>query len=247
MGNFFVNLGKGFIRSAVNQVGRDGGKVISNNLYGNAHSTPIRNICINSTNQYFDEITNEIVSPNELRERAGAEGFKPVVFRNKTIVKIICYILILPFSFLFLPAIGLFIWGIRRLTKKYVYMKKTVTTANYVTDRRYKTGRRLNGYSNEDIAIKVPANSYERSALMKAGLIYIALSLFSFYIGKISWNYINESNKEYEYTKFIEQADQEKERIEWWKSIDSIKYKEKMDEFNLKYQKAIKYTEEHKQ
>ena len=43
MGNFFVNLGKGFIRSAVNQVGRDGGKVISNNLYGNAHSTPIRN------------------------------------------------------------------------------------------------------------------------------------------------------------------------------------------------------------
>lgn len=247
MGNFFVNLGKGFIRSAVNQVGRDGGKVISNNLYGNAHSTPIRSILVNSNNQYFDEITNEIVSPDELRERAEAEGFKTVVFRNKTIVKIICYIVILPFSFLFLPAIGLFLWGIRRLTKKYVYMKKTVTVANYVTDRRYKAGRRLNGYSDEDIAIKVPANPSERSALIKAGFIYIVLALFSFYIGKVSWNYINESNQEYEHTRFIEQAEREKERIEWWKSIDSIEYKKKVQEFDKKYQEAIEYIEKHKQ
>lgn len=39
---FFENLGKGFIRSAVNQVGRDGGRVVSNQLYGDAHSTPHR-------------------------------------------------------------------------------------------------------------------------------------------------------------------------------------------------------------
>ena len=30
MGNFTEDLAKGFVRSAVNQVGRDGGKVISN-------------------------------------------------------------------------------------------------------------------------------------------------------------------------------------------------------------------------
>lgn len=41
MGNFTEDLAKGFIQSAVNQVGRDGGKVISNSIYGNAHSTPI--------------------------------------------------------------------------------------------------------------------------------------------------------------------------------------------------------------
>ena len=40
MGNFIQNLAKGFIRSAVNQVGRDGGKIISNQIYGDAHSTP---------------------------------------------------------------------------------------------------------------------------------------------------------------------------------------------------------------
>jgi hypothetical protein len=38
---FMKNLAKGFIKSAVNQVGRDGGKVISNKVYGNSHSTPI--------------------------------------------------------------------------------------------------------------------------------------------------------------------------------------------------------------
>lgn len=38
---FLTNLGKGFIRSAVNQVGRDGGRVLSNRIYGNKHSVPV--------------------------------------------------------------------------------------------------------------------------------------------------------------------------------------------------------------
>ena len=41
---FGKNLAKGFVRSAVNQVGRDGGKVISNKLYGDAHSVPHRSV-----------------------------------------------------------------------------------------------------------------------------------------------------------------------------------------------------------
>ena len=62
MGNFTEDLAKGFVRSAVNQVGRDGGKVISNSIYGNAHSTPIRGIGKNTHNQFFDESTNEVIS-----------------------------------------------------------------------------------------------------------------------------------------------------------------------------------------
>ena len=81
MGNFTEDLAKGFIRSAVNQVGRDGGKVISNSIYGNAHSTPIRGIGKNTHNQFFDESTNEVISPEELRLRAEAEGFKVSLFR----------------------------------------------------------------------------------------------------------------------------------------------------------------------
>ena len=37
-----MQLLKGFFRSAVNQVGRDGGKVISNEIYKGKHSTPYR-------------------------------------------------------------------------------------------------------------------------------------------------------------------------------------------------------------
>ena len=36
MGSFINELAKGFIRSAVNQVGRDAGRVVSNNVYGAA-------------------------------------------------------------------------------------------------------------------------------------------------------------------------------------------------------------------
>jgi hypothetical protein len=39
--SFIQNLLKGFIKSTVNQVGRDGGKVISNKIYKDRHSTPI--------------------------------------------------------------------------------------------------------------------------------------------------------------------------------------------------------------
>lgn len=42
--SFFGQLAKGFIRSAVNQVGRDGGRVVSNQIYGDAHSAPIRGV-----------------------------------------------------------------------------------------------------------------------------------------------------------------------------------------------------------
>lgn len=70
MGNFTEDLAKGFVRSAVNQVGRDGGKVISNSIYGNAHSTPIRGIGKNTHNQFFDESTNEVISPEWVKGQA---------------------------------------------------------------------------------------------------------------------------------------------------------------------------------
>ena len=56
--SFINNLAKGFFRSAVNQVGRDGGKVISNKVYGNSHSTPLnitRNTDINVSENPIEE------------------------------------------------------------------------------------------------------------------------------------------------------------------------------------------------
>ena len=38
--SYLNNLAKGFVKSAVNQVGREGGKVISNQIYGNVYTKP---------------------------------------------------------------------------------------------------------------------------------------------------------------------------------------------------------------
>ena len=93
MGNFLSDLGKGFVRSAVNQVGRDGGRVISNSVYGDAHAMPIRGIYQSKNNQYFDDTTNEIVSPEELRKRAEEEGFNVSICKYKTSTKVVWYII----------------------------------------------------------------------------------------------------------------------------------------------------------
>lgn len=42
--SFITQLFQGFIRSGVNQVGRDGGKVISNRVYKDSHSVPLRRV-----------------------------------------------------------------------------------------------------------------------------------------------------------------------------------------------------------
>lgn len=95
--SFISDLGQGFIRSAVNQVGRDGGKVISNQLYGNAHSTPIRGIGMTNKNEYINIANGEFISPEQLRDKAMEEGFKCSACKYSTVTKIISF-----FSFLLL-------------------------------------------------------------------------------------------------------------------------------------------------
>ena len=64
-----MNLLKTFINSAVRQVGRDGGKVISNKVYGDRHSTPIRVVQSNLQSSESPQTEPEIVGvqiPKEL-------------------------------------------------------------------------------------------------------------------------------------------------------------------------------------
>jgi hypothetical protein len=42
--SFIVSLIKGFFRSAVNQVGRDGGKIVSKKIYGDNNSSSVQKI-----------------------------------------------------------------------------------------------------------------------------------------------------------------------------------------------------------
>lgn len=75
---FITDLGKGFIRSAVNQVGRDTGKVISNKIYGDSHSTPIRNVAISESGTYFDEENENTISSEQLYTYAINDEWIPI-------------------------------------------------------------------------------------------------------------------------------------------------------------------------
>ena len=81
--SFLNNLLKGFIRSAVNQVGRDGGRVISNQLYGDAHASPVR------LSQSQTSTTTQIIEPQNTDNTP--YNFLSMAFADYLIFKIITY------------------------------------------------------------------------------------------------------------------------------------------------------------
>jgi hypothetical protein len=156
--SFLNQLGKSFIRSVVNQVGRDGGKVISNQIYGNQHSTPIRIVANVDTGKF--EIP---------------EGVH--IKKDYTILKIIC-----AFFLSLIPYLGgaiLIYRGIVNCLRKTRKLYKTEQKANYVQDRRYKSGARYVGSTNvEVVAGEVEDIKYLKVCLVK-GIIYLLIGVGS--------------------------------------------------------------------
>lgn len=140
---------------------------------------------------------------------------------------------------------SLCIWDKESLSEIRIYAQK-ITIAQYVSDKRYKTGNRLSGYSEEDINIKVPCDQSERGSLIKVGFLYIILSLISLYLGTTIIKLSQEDSAMRKYTQFVERAQNEKDYIETVSNGDSVEYQKRMDEFNKKYQEAIEYIENHK-
>lgn len=155
MGSFINELAKGFVRSAVNQVGRGAGRVVSNNIYGDAHSIPHRNVSdggagrVSSVGKVEDEGT-VIIEPSE-----GAWCVVALFFN-------------------FLGAVVLLVVGYRKLKNKYVasawlYESKAV----YVADGRYKTGERYDGHQLSRRKIEVPADEFMIEKNEKIAKIYL--------------------------------------------------------------------------
>lgn len=187
--NILSDLGKRLINSAVSQVGRDGGKVISNHLYGDAHATPIRNVSLKG-NQYVNVTSGEFLTPEDLYAKAIEDGFTPSVCKYKTATKVCWYLififissvsLIFPFLWLFMH-LYLIYRGIKKMLQKEIYMRKTELVTLFKSDARYRTGQKIAGQKEEEIEIKVPITSKEKSSAIKVGLLYILLSIFSMYI-----------------------------------------------------------------
>lgn len=157
MSNFAKNLAKGFVRSAVNQVGRDGGRVISNHVYNNANYVPFQNVGANPQPKQPEEYTGNTSMPNALVKTKLGLG---------AIILIILGV--------FAPPIGaaaVLAYGISRYMKKTTKITWTESQPQYVQDRRYKTGSRYIG----DVSVKkstlIPADYFSRSEYKRQGLV----------------------------------------------------------------------------
>lgn len=155
--SFLGSLAKGFIRSAVNQVGRDGGKVVSNNVYGNSHSTPINS---------FGNVSHENIEENTslLKEK------------EYPLIKII-YAIILS---VFVPIIGSFIVLYRafvNLKAKQMTMYKLENQGVYSSDRRFTNGQRYEGNKTVKVPIKVDITEKEKKVKTFKGISYLIVSI----------------------------------------------------------------------
>lgn len=150
--SFINNLAKGFVRSAVNQVGRDGGKVISNRVYGNSHSTPI-NITGNN---------NSINSDNLIEE-------KEYVY-----IKFLWAILLSAL----IPLIGSLIViyrGYVNIKKNKISMYKIERQPVYSIDRRHTTGKRLDGFKEVKVPVYLEIDEKQKSKNKLKGIGYFAI------------------------------------------------------------------------
>lgn len=167
--SFLQNLGKGFVRSAVNQVGRDGGKVISNKVYGDGHSTPIRGAG-NSGSQEYNYIEGKEISIDEFQSH-NLIGF----FSRGTGH----YILIGTLTLLFFGLSWIYyiikFFKLQKLQTVPKLVQKEVHV--YKPDRRYKYGERYEGTRINNEIIKVPASHAQISMYKKKSWYYLGIGI----------------------------------------------------------------------
>lgn len=160
---FLNDLAKGFVRSAVNQVGRDGGKVISNQVYGNQHATPIR-------------VAENM--PTENSENLIAD--KEYIFIKLMWACVLSAII---------PIIG----GLIVVYRSYVNNKKTTKKmfkiekqAVYKADRRHTTGQRFEGYQQVKVPIEIDIDEEQKKKNKIKSIGYFIIGILSIVVYSVS-------------------------------------------------------------
>lgn len=197
MANLFSQLGKDFVRSAVKQVGRDGGKVISNHVYGDGHSTPVREVGgaeysfsndIQDASRMID-IKCDGIMDLEGRKRAEAAGYTPKEGLNHWVgcFGVGCYVILVYIMFaccvysqkltIFFVALVLIRALLKYKTKSRV-LRKPYRQKTYDQDRRYKTGQRYAGDILIDHTIDVELYDTEKKIILKRTIMYVVMALF---------------------------------------------------------------------
>lgn len=185
--SFIQELGKGFIRSAINQVGRDGGKVISNKIYGDAHATPIRRVGQSPSGSYFDTETSQPLTPQQILQYATTDGWQPEYSSHKwshRLTLMFWAILIgsMPFIFpfcLIIPIVPIYIIyrGIKHMTAKNTTYFKMVEVPKLIADRRYKGNIRQDGTELMKATIPLTSTPEDKAAHRRLGWSYILCAI----------------------------------------------------------------------
>lgn len=188
--SFITNLAKGFVRSTVNQVGRDTGKIISNKIYGDAHATPIKGVkCEKGI--YYGESDN-ILTEQEFTHIIRTQGYKKKYFNTNLIAKLWEFFLGLSATMIIhyywgqyyalIPPILLIICGIATIL---IGNESMTITSNqevpvFKTDLRCKDGRRLTEYKEVEALQEIPPTNGYKKAKRIIGSTYILLAIYMY-------------------------------------------------------------------
>lgn len=171
MGKFATQLAKGFVRAAVNQVGRDGGRVISNQIYNGQNYVPVAEVTPNQPMGAMPQQHHTIPS--------GAYSTTKQLSTGKIILFVILSLFLFP-----LGTIGVFIYGVVKMIDKMDTIEWVEEVPQFVQDRRYKTGSRYAGNALVKHKQKVMATPEVAAINKRNGIIAISIALiFGLLIG----------------------------------------------------------------
>lgn len=188
---FLEQLAKGFVRSAVNQVGRDGGRVVSNKVYGNAHATKIQVVgnegdapASASPATSFDLMSKDgnvihFEADNPPGEEWIRRNAKPVIYETSVIMNGLMLI-----GSFFFPVLGPLYWLMKSAFSffaKSVKYQAIAVVPNLVSDRRRKEGYRQDGYRKEVVVFDLEIGPLKSAFILKGVfclLIGVATSVF---------------------------------------------------------------------
>ena len=177
----FDKLARGFVQSAVNQVGRDSGRVISNRVYCDAHATPIRRVDSSATSSVSGSLASKDgvveVSQDEVRRSCIEGGYKLKL--SRTSVGQVVGVALLGAIPLFISPALFALAAIRRIwyffSDDAIYAKRAML-ARRVPDRRYSLGYRVEGYEMGWDEVKIPPTLIERMGHLAIAFLYIVIS-----------------------------------------------------------------------
>lgn len=169
--SFGKDLVKGIIRSAVNQLGRDSGRVVSNQLYGDAHAIPHRSV------NGGGSLGSETIIGEPRDEKFEKLPQSPMW---KT-----CAIIVLAFFFNIIGAICLIVAGRSKMAQSnhvkglHIYSRPT-----YVPDSRYKEGVRYTGdiLYRDKVMLEADEDETRQNEICANTYLYAGIGILLFYV-----------------------------------------------------------------